>query len=368
MKFTCKQQNLSKAINTVSKAITGRTTLPILKGIYLKAEGEMLTLISSDLEISIEKKIDADITNEGETVIPARIFGDIIRKLPNSDIEIELKEDGILKIKCNSSKFEIVCFPVDEFPSIGEVKTEKSISINREIFRDMIKMTSFAASIDESKGIITGLLMEMEENNINMISLDGFRMAMVRKKVENKDAHKIIISAKIVNEIYKIISETEEENIEIGMDLKKAIISLENTKIITRLMEGEFINYKGIIPTENKISVIINRADFLESIERASLFSREGKNNLIKISIFDSNMNISSRSEEGNVDENIVVSQTGENIEIGFNSKYMMDVLKVIDEEEIKLEFNKSITPCLVRPIEGEEFLYLVLPVRLSGN
>ncbi|WP_027399621.1 DNA polymerase III subunit beta [Anaerovorax odorimutans] len=368
MKFTCDQQILSKALNTVSKAVTSKTTIPILKGILLEAKNNQLTLSASDLDISIDKKINITVEEEGATVVSAKLFSDIIRKLPSGDVEI-IKENDNINIKCNASKFVIVGQPADEFPNIGEINTENKIYFEKDILKEMIKKTSFSASIDESKGIITGVLIEIEEDSLNMIALDGFRMAITREMVKNNESKKIIISARILNEINKIISETEEENeLYMILDEKKAVFLLNDTVIVLRLLEGEFIKYKDIIPKEHEIDVIVNRIDFLDSIERASLLAKDGKNNLIVLSIYNEKLIITSSSEEGNVKEEILINNCENELEIGFNSKYVLDVLKVIDDEEIKLEFNTSITPCLIKPIEGDSYEYLVLPVRISSN
>ena len=370
MKFTCSQQQLSRAINTVSKAVTARTTIPILKGILIKVTKDgILYLSASDLDLSIEKKINVHTEEEGSVVVLSKLFGDIIRKLPNENIEIEKIEENNINIKCSSSEFTIVGLPPDEFPNIGEIESNYRILLNKDIFKEMIKKTVFAASIDESKGIIVGALIEIEEDSINMVALDGFRMAVAREKIINKEAKKIIVSAKILNEINKIISESEEgENIELILDNKKAVILLESTKIVLRLLDGEFIKYRDITPKEFKTNVVLNKTDFTESVERASLLAKEGKNNLIKLAILENNMIITSKSEEGNVKENVIISKAGENLEIGFNSKYLLDALKAINTEEIKIELNTSISPCLIKPIEGNEYEYLILPVRLTGN
>lgn len=370
MKFTCSQQQLSRAINTVSKAVTARTTIPILKGILIKVTKDgILSLYASDLDLSIEKKINVHVEEEGEVVVLSKLFGEIIRKLPNETIEIEKIEENSIKIKCSSSEFTIVGLSPDDFPNIGEIESNYSILLYKDIFKEMIKKTVFSASIDESKGIIVGSLIELEENSLNMVALDGFRMAVAREEIVNKEAKKIIVSAKILNEINKIISETEDgENIELILDNKKAVILLEGTKIFIRLLEGEFIKYRDITPKESKTTVVVNKNDFMESVERASLLAKEGKNNLIKLDIKDNKIVITSRSEEGNVKEEVLISKDGEDLEIGFNSKYLIDALKVINAEEIKMELNTSISPCLIKPIEGNQFEYLILPVRLTGN
>lgn len=371
MKFTCSQQSLSKALNTVSKAVTSRTTIPILKGILLQTLPDgTLTLSASDLDISIEKKIDVNVEKEGSIVVLSKLFSDIIRKLPNEEILIEEKENNTIMIKTISSEFTIVGLPADEFPNINEIEDKSNmLSFDKEIFKDMVKKTSFAASIDEAKGIIVGVLMEIEPDVVNMVALDGFRMAVAREQMKSAGSTRIIISSKIINEVNKIVSETESEcDINIMLSDKKAVILIDNTKIIIRLMEGEFINYKAIIPTVNKTKVEIGRNILLESIERASLLAKEGKNNLIRLTIKNNLMTITSKSEEGNVKEEIIMEKTGDDLEIGFNSKYVIDVLKAVDQEQVLMEFNTSTTPCLVKPVTGNSFEYLILPVRIASN
>ena len=370
MKFSCSQQNLSKALNTVSKAVTSRTTIPILKGILLEVnQDNTLTLSASDLDLSIEKKIDISAQQPGSVVVSAKLFSDIIRKLPNEEVQIEELENSTIVIQCLSSEFTIVGQPADEFPNIGEIKEEQKLSLDKDILKEMIKKTSFAASIDESKGIIVGVLIEMEEVSLNMIALDGFRMAIAREAMKNEEKKKIIISARILNEISKIISENEESNeLFFILDEKKAVFLLDGTKIVLRLLEGDFIKYGDILPKEHKCRVTADRAELLNSIERASLLAKEGKNNLIKLSIFRDKVIITSRSEEGNVKEEVFVEKDGVDLDIGFNSKYLLDVLKVIGDESIVMEFNTSVSPCLIKPVEGNAYEYLVLPVRISTN
>lgn len=371
MKFTCSQQSLSKALNTVSKAVTTRTTIPILKGILLKTSADgTLTLSASDLDLSIEKKIDVNVEQEGSVVVLSKLFSDIIRKLPNEQILIEEKENNTIMIKTNSSEFTIVGLPADEFPNINDAADNSNVlAFDKEIFKDMVKKTSFAASIDEAKGIIVGVLMEIEPDYVNMVALDGFRMAVAREEMKNAESKNIIISSKIINEVNKIVSETDPEgDIHIMLSEKKAVILVDNTKVIIRLMDGEFIKYKDILPKVNKTKVEIGRAILLESIERASLLAKEGKNNLIKLSIKNNLMTITSKSEEGNVKEEIIMEKTGDDLEIGFNSKYVIDVLKAVDDEQILMEFNTSTTPCLVKPLTGNRYEYLILPVRITSN
>lgn len=369
MRFSCNQQTLTKALNIVSKAVTIRTTIPILKGILLRVDNNgILTMSASDLDISIEKKIKVDNSEPGEIVVLSKLFGDIIRKLPDGDIYIE-ENNGKVQIKCSNSEFNIIGLSAEEFPNINpNEKDSEELVFNKEILKDMIKKTSFSASIDENKGAMTGVLVEMEENTLNMVAIDGFRMAIARESMKNKKRQNIIIPAKILNEISRIISETDIDNDDVTMLLntKKAVFIMENTKIVIRLLEGEFMNYKRIIPADSSCRVVLNKNDFLDSVERASLLAKVGKNNLVRLEIKDNVMEITSKSEEGNVKEEIIISKEGNDLTIGFNSKYLIDVLKVVDDESINMLFNTNVSPCLIKPISGDSFEYLVLPVRIS--
>lgn len=370
MKFTCLQSDLSKALTIVSKAVTSRTTIPILKGILLEVSTDgYLKMSASDLDITIENKISVEKTEPGSIVIGSKLFGDIIRKLPNADVTVSTENDNVT-ISCVNTNFSLVGISSDEFPNINnEEEIIKSITLKSETIKDMIRKTSFAASVDEAKGVVTGILIEVSDNEINMVAIDGYRMAITREEMISMDDAKVIISAKLMNEISKILSEvTGSEDIELVLSSKKAIFKIGDVKTVVRLLDGEFIKYRDILPKDSRISVKINKNDLHQSIERASLLSKEGKNNLIRMNITDNVMTISSKSEEGNLTEDVLISKEGENLEIGFNAKYVIDVLKAIDDEEIQMLFNSGITPCLVEPIEGNKFEYLILPVRISGN
>ncbi|MBQ8589937.1 MAG: DNA polymerase III subunit beta [Firmicutes bacterium] len=368
MKFTCPQQTLAKALNVVSKAITNRTTIPILKGILLEADHGQLTLTASDLELSIETKIDVQVGEEGALVVSAKLFSDIIRKLPAGMVEVEEKENNMIVIRCMSSEFTIVGQSADEFPNTGDVEETNSIKMEKEMFKDMVRKTAFAASLDESKGIILGVLIDIGSEMLQMVALDGYRMAITREHVRSDETRKIIIAARILNEVNKVVMDSDSESdMNIVLDQKKAMFLTGDTKIVVRMLEGQFIDFKNVIPKSHNTRVRLSRSELLEAIERASLLARDGKNNLIRISVGDTTMTVTSRSEEGNVKEEINIAREGDGLEIGFNSKYLLDVLKVVSDDEVYLEFNSSVSPCMIRPVEGDAFEYLVLPVRISN-
>ncbi len=368
MKFQTSQQELNRALAFVSKAVTARSTMPILKGILLAAdESGTLTMTASDMDLSIEKKMNVSVLEPGSIVLPAKLFTDIVRKLPSENVEIALGEHNSVTIRTTLSEFRIVGMAADEFPDIGTVSENRKISIDREIFREMIRETSFAASIDESKGVIVGVLIEMRDGRITMAALDGFRMAVAAEKTENDQDTDIIISARILNEINKILSETDDDNekVELILDEKKAVIFTEDSRIILRMIEGKFLKYRDLIPAEFKTTVHIDKNLLIESIERASLLAKEGRNNLIRLSFSENHLHITSKSEAENVDEEIPIRRDGEDIEIGFNSKYLLDGLKAIREEDIIIKLNTNVSPCIIQPLQEENYTYLILPVRI---
>ena len=370
MNFYCNQNILTKALNTVSKAVTVRTTIPLLKGILIKAYNNQVTFTASDMEISIEKSIDAVVEEEGTLVISAKLFSDVIRKLPNETIHIETINENQLTVKTTSSEFNLNYQDADEYPKTSLVEEpEHVLSFNKEIFKNMIRNTYFSASSDESKGVIVGVLLEMNENNFNMVALDGFRMAISREKMINENSGNLIISGKTMGELLKIFSESEEEeDIKLIIGKQKAQLDFDTTKVTVRLIDGEFIRYRDILPKECSTKMIVNRTGLLTAIERASLLAKDGKNNLIKCIIKENLITITSRSEEGNVKEELIVEKSGEDLEIGFNSKYIIEALKAIDDEEVVMELKTPVTPCLIKPLDGDHFEYLILPVRILNH
>lgn len=373
MNFSVNQQSLARALNIVSKAVSARTTIPILKGIMLRLDhnGE-LTMSASDLDISIETRINIDKFQPfevGEIVLSAKLFSEIIRKLPQSVVNFSTDGENAF-INCGSSDFNIVGFSSEEFPKIGlEKEITEKITFDSDVLKDMIRRTSFAASIDEARGVLTGVLLECKEKTINMVALDGFRMAVVREGIIGGKEENIVIPAKSLNEVAKIIAESDEaETVDVAIDDKKAVFNIGDTLVTLRLLEGNFVDYNSILKSDSKLSVLVNKNDLMDCVERASLFAKVGKNNLIKMEIKDSLMEITSQSEEGNVKEEVIITKEGENLTIGFNSKYMIDCLRAIDDEEIKMYFNTPISPCLVRPVDGNEYEYLILPVRITNN
>lgn len=369
MKIICSQKLLSNKVTTVQKGVSSKTTIPLLKGILIETLDDKIKLVGNDLELGIETYINGEIIKEGSIVIDSRLFGDIIRKLPDSFVEIETDLENNIYIKCETSEFKIKGHSSDEYPKLPDLDESRCYELPEDLFKNMVKQTVFAISQDETKPILMGELLEIENDDISLVAIDGYRLAIRSGEIENFIGNnKVIIPGKTLNEINRILSSEEEGNLKIAFTDKHGLFIIKDTKIITRLLEGEFINYKQLMPREYNLRVKVKTKKLLNSIERASLLAKEGKNNLVRFSIRDDNMIITSNSDIGNVHEEIPITLEGEDLDIAFNSRYFIEALKIIDSEEIYLEFTTNVSPCILKPVDGVKYIYLLLPVRVSSS
>ena len=370
MKIICKQEKLIKALNVVSKAVSQTSALGITKGILIKTEGDIqISLSATDIQISITTKMDAIVNEKGGVVVSARLFTDLVRKLPSGDILITTDEKNGVSIKTDHSEYDLQGKDEEEFPRIDSDEEGKQIRINKDEVRELIEGTAFAASTDESRGIITGVLFEMKEGVLSLVALDGYRVAIKKEKRESfKDENiKAVVPAKLMREISKILADSAGEE-EVLLDIGERRIKLytEDTLVRVNLLEGEYIKYKDVLPKENKISIVIDKSSLLSAVERAAMLRSEGKNAFIRFSITDEALTVSSRADEGKGRETVTAVKKGEDLEIGFDAKFITDALKAIPDEEIEMQYNTSVSPCLIKPVDDDRFEYLILPVRLS--
>lgn len=366
MKIEINQRDLSKHINIAQKGISSRTTMQILDGILLETKNNKLKLTATDLQMSIETYVDCHVDMEGSIVVNSRIFGDIIRKLPDSTIYIQVDNNSI-NIKCENSEFNIIGNSATEYPELPIILEQDSFQIPNDLFKTAIRQTVFSTTQDETRPSLTGVLLEIIDKDISFVALDGYRLALKKAPVfSNKDI-KIIIPGRALVELNKIL-EDNEENLRIGASPGHVVFDTGETIIYSRLLEGQFFNYKEIIRNDHKTSVIVNKKLFQDSLERASLLAKEEKANLVKLNITDGEIIIKSNSEIGNVNEVIKAESSGDNLNIAFNSRYILEGIKVIDSEEIQLNFMGSLNPCIITPVQDENYIYLVLPVRLAQD
>lgn len=364
MIFICTKQKLQEGVLITQKAITGRSTMPILEGIYIHATKEGVTLIGSDMDLSIETKVDATIIEEGRVVIDSKIFGEIIRKLPNSDIKIEIIENDTVQISCEKSVFNVVYMNTEDYPSLMQIDEDRKIEVPQSILKNMIKSTSFAIAQDETRPILQGILFEVKNKILNLVALDGYRLAIKSEYLDSDIDIEVVIPGKTLNEVSKILEDIE-SIVNITFTNNHILFNLGETKIISRLLDGKFVNYNSLLPQEHKLLVIANRQELQNGIERASLMAKEGNSNLIKLDIQEENVIITSNSQLGKVREEVNINLQGEGVQIAFNSRYLLDVLKNMEDDEVVIEMTSSVSPCVIKSKETDAYKYLVLPVRL---
>ena len=372
MKFVCYKDTIIKALNSVVKGVASKTTMPILEGILIQTNEGEIKLTTYDLEIGIEYTMKCDIIEHGSIVVNATMFTEIIRKLPDTEINISVNENNLLTIECEGALYKLATMNPDEFPELPQIEIENSIDIEQGALKNMIRKTIFAVSSDENRPIFSGCLFEIKDNKLNVVAIDGFRLALrnINLPVPVND-FKAVIPAKTLNEVIKIISDSF-ESVKIGVAKNQALFEMENCKIVTRILDGEFLNYNSVIPTEWQTRVRVNRNDLQNSFERISLISSSSiekeKKYPVKVTVDLGKMIISCTNQTGDAKEEVYISTEGKYLEAGFNPKYFLDCLKAIDDEEIYVEFGSNISPCLVKSVENSDYVYMILPIRLKNE
>lgn len=364
MKIIIEKSELLKGINIVQKAIPSKAVMPILKGILLVAENNKLRLIANDMQIGIETYLNAEVIEPGSIVIDSKTFGEIVRTIRAETVEISINEKQEVMIKCEDLEMKIIGFNANEFPELQIVKEEDFIVIDESVLSKIIKQTVFAVSKTETLSIITGELIEIENSNITMVATDMYRVAIRKHYFKNTSNRQVkaIIPGNSLSEIYKLITEEGHREVKIALEEKHALFVIGKTKFVTRLLHGEYLNYDATIPKEFTSIVRLKTNELLYALEMASIFAQD---KLVRLSITDEKLKISSHTEVGNIVKEVKIDLNGEDLEIGFNIRYLIEVLKVIDCEEIELCFSSSVTPGLLRTIDNNHYEYLVLPVRM---
>ena len=368
MKVVCYKDKILKAINSVVKGVASKTTMPILEGILIQTNDNEIKLTTYDLEIGIEYVIECEVKEQGSTVVNAIMFSEIIRKLPDTEISISVNANNLLEIECEGSLYKLATMNPEEFPELPKIEVENGI----EVEQIMIKKTIFAVSMEESRPIFTGCLFEIENNKLNLVAVDGFRLALrslfLNKPTQNFSA---VIPGKTLNEVNKILSDSF-DIVKIGVSKNQALFEMENCKIVTRILDGEFLNYKNVIPNNWDTRILVNKSNIQNSFERISLISASSvekeKKYPVKVQVDIGKVTISCTNQTGDAKEELYVSTEGKNLEAGFNPKYFLDALKSIDDEEVYIEFGTSISPCLVKSTQNNDYVYMILPIRLKED
>ena len=373
MKFVCEKDKILKALNSVTKAVAVRTTMPILEGILIQTNDNDIKLTCYDLELGIEYIIkDCDVEEQGATVVNAIMFSEIIRKLPDTEIKIEVNDNNLLAIECEGSLYKLATMKPEDFPELPEINVENSIEIEQNSLKDMIRKTIFSISTEENRPIFTGCLFEVKENKLNVVAVDGFRLAWKSKYLQKQtNTSQAVIPGRTLTELNKILLDSF-DIVKIGVAKNQALFEIENCKIVTRLLDGEFLNYSKVIPETWETRIRVNRSIIANCFERISLISSSSiekeKKYPVRISVGVGKITISCTNQTGDAKEELYVTTEGKDLEVGFNPKYFLDVLRNIDDEEVYIDFGSSISPCVIKSVEDDgDYKYMILPIKLKN-
>ena len=369
MKFSCEKALLQAAISTTSRAVSPKSSIPALEGILLEA-GSDLRLTGYNLETGIRTIVPADIREEGTLVLGARLFGEIVRKLPD-DIVTFQSENYIVNIKCGMSEFNILGTDPEEFPELPTVEYQNSLILPQSRLKAMISQTLFAVSDNESRPIHTGSLFEVDSEGLTIVSVDGYRLALRHESIDKKEGAEtfsFVVPGAALSEVEKICSDVDEPA-SVTQGARHVMFKVGDTMLVSRRLEGEFLAYRQAIPRNNTIHVEGETRALLSSIDRVSLIISDKLKSPLRC-VFDSNLlKISTKTAIGDAYDECPLSGDGGGLEIGFNNKYLMDALKAAPADKVRLELTTGVSPCVILPTEGEEnFLYMVLPVRLKAG
>ena len=366
MKIICTKSDLVHAVSIVSKAVSNNTTLPILKCILIEASTGNIKLTANDMELGIETTIDGQIHQPGKIAIEAKLFSEIVRKLPDNDITIETDDQYKATITCEKACFQIMGQEGEEFPSLPEIEKNQSITLSQFSLKEVIRQTIFSISDNENTKLMTGELFEVKGNLLTVTALDGHRIAMRKAELkETFDNIKVIVPGKTLNEISKILSGDTESDIRIFFENNLIAFEFDHTVVVSRLIDGDYFKVEQMISSNFDTIIKVNKKEFLDCIDRSTLLVKEGDKKPIIINITENELELKISSFLGSMNEHIAIEKNGKDIMIGFNPKFLMDALKVIDEENVDIYLVNSKAPCVIKN-EDETYIYLILPVNFN--
>ncbi len=366
MKFTCSTFELAVACSTVAKAVSQKAAIPSIEGILITAGEEKVSLTGYDLELAITTQIEAAIAEEGSIVIDARTLCEIVRKMPGETITLSADERKLCTIQSGNSEFSLNGIGVEDYPELPSVQNGTEIEIDTDMFSKMIRKTVFACAVVDTRPVFMGVKFEIEDNELRMIALDGFRLAIRKEKIQyDGEALEFIVPAKTLNEIVKISSESE-ETVSISLGKRHIIFNVGAYSIISRLIEGQFLNYSKTILSGSKTQTVVSTDTLLKAIERTAIVITDRVKSPVRCIFNNNEIKISCITNTARVNDRISASVLGDKLEIGFNSKYFIDALKNADCEEVKIEMIDSIKPIKITPVDNDSFLFIIMPVRLT--
>lgn len=366
MKIVCSTETLSQACQNVQRAVSTKTSIPAIEGILLKAENGRLYLTGYDLEVGINTSIEAKVEQDGSIILNARYLCDIIRRLPDEEVEIEADARQLCYIRSGETNYSLNGISAEEYPELPSVTGGAPVIIDQGILKNMIRQTIFAVADNNSNVVYTGIKFEIEKNQIKLIAVDGVRLAIRTEEIDyDGEELSFIVPGKTLSEVMKLIDE-EEADVSLGVGKRHIVFEVNGYSIVSRLLEGEFLDYKSAVPASFATTVRVSTKTLMSSIDRTSLLITDRLKSPVRCIFDDNTIKISSITSLGTANDKIFAQIDGERIEIGFNNRFLIEALRVCDTDEVLIKLNSSVSPIIILPPEGESFLFLVLPVRLK--
>lgn len=368
MKIICKKTELSKSINIVMKAVSSKTTMPILGCILVNASAGDIKFTANDMELGIETKVEGFIQEKGTVALDAKLFSEIIRKLPDNDVTITSDSNGTTQIVCEKAKFSIMGQSGEDFPYLPFVEKDYQITISQFTLKEVIRQTIFSIAPNDSNKMMAGELFEIHGGELKVVSLDGHRISI--RKIDLKSEYtpkKVIVPGKTLTEISKILAGGVDDAVDLYFTDNHILFEFEDTIVVSRLIEGNYFRVDQMLTNDYDTKVTINKREFLDCLDRATLMVKEGDKRPIILNIAEDVMEIKISSQIGSMDEMIDITVEGKNIKIGFNPKLLIDALRVIDDEMVDIYYMNPKAPCFIRD-EAQSYIYLVLPVNFVDN
>ncbi|AET65767.1 DNA polymerase III, beta subunit [Desulfosporosinus orientis DSM 765] len=367
MKIFCSKDALLSGVNAVQRAVSHKNPLPVLQGILIQTENQSLQFAATDLEMGIRCDVPAQVDEPGTTIVPAKLFAEVVRKLPDTTISLEERGRSI-KICYYQSELVLNGYDPEEFPLLPDLIEPLSFSIPTMVFKNMIRQTIFSCATEESRPVFNGILLQIDGSMIRLVATDTHRLAYMISEIANPEEVRFsgIVPSKTLSEIYRLLKD-EDEVITISYSNNQVVFQFGSIYLVSRLIEGQFPNYKQVIPQTCETKVNLSVREFLDAVERASLLSRDKSGaNIIRINVEGNELRIDQTSELGKISEQIGIEMEGNDVRIAFNAKFLIDALKVIDSEHVLFELSGPFSPGVMRPLDNPNYIYLVLPVRTS--
>lgn len=367
MQFTCDRQKLNEAVLNVQRVVSAKSSVPALEGILLTAKENSVKLCGFDLEIGMTTEIEAQVKETGSIVMGAKLFGDIVRRLPSHEVQFSSDDKQVTQIESGEAKFSVVGIPSEEYPELPQISGETSVKMPSSSLKGMIRQTLFAVAESDAKPVHTGTLFEIGDGKIRLISVDGYRLAIREEPIAGAEKTSFVVPGKTLGEVMKLLGDGDED-VEFLIGMRHILFRIGNYTVISRLLEGDFLDWRASLPKESSTEIHVSVSDFISSLERVSLLITERLRSPIRCVFGDGFIKLSCSTAIGRANDRLDAKIDGADVEMGFNSRYLLDALHNTECDEVRIQLNGPLSPMKILPCEGESFLFLVLPVRLKSS